>query len=105
MTPLSIVGRAGLEKRYDRWLRGVPGVREVAVDSMGRVIGLDGVRQPRKGYTLVTTLDAKVQAVVEKQLERGQGLLQKELGKGLDRLFGPLQPQQPPPAPTQPAPR
>ena len=70
VTPLSIVGRSGVEKSYDRWLRGVPGTREVSVDSFGRVLGLAGVRQPKPGYTLVTTLDAKVQSVVEKQLEK-----------------------------------
>ncbi len=69
VTPLSIVGRSGLEQQYDDWLRGQPGIREVAVDSMGRVLGLEGTSQPRPGYTLVTTLDAKVQSVVEEQLE------------------------------------
>ena len=36
------VGRAGVEKEYDRWLRGMPGYQRVAVDSMGRVLGDDG---------------------------------------------------------------
>ena len=35
----SSVGRAGVEKQYDAWLRGMPGYRRVAVDSMGRVLG------------------------------------------------------------------
>ena len=35
----SVVGRAGVEKEYDAWLRGMPGYQQVAVDSMGRVIG------------------------------------------------------------------
>jgi hypothetical protein len=43
-----------------------------------------------------------VQGVLDRQIERGQGLLQRELGKGLDRLFGP--PPQPPPSPA-PQPR
>ncbi len=37
----SVVGRAGIEKQYDEWLRGLPGYRRVAVDSMGRVLGDD----------------------------------------------------------------
>ena len=36
------VGRAGVEKEYDAWLRGMPGYQRVAVDSMGRVLGDDG---------------------------------------------------------------
>ncbi len=64
----SVVGRAGLEKSYDRWLRGVPGATKVAVDSMGRVLGDTASVAAQPGATLVTSIDAKVQSVVEKQL-------------------------------------
>ena len=64
----SVVGRAGVEKQYDEWLRGLPGYRRVAVDSMGRVLGDDSVVESTPGDTLVTSIDAKVQAVVERQL-------------------------------------
>ncbi|MDR7255324.1 penicillin-binding protein 2 [Nocardioides sp. BE266] len=64
----SVVGRAGVEKEYDEWLRGLPGYRRVAVDSMGRVLGDDSVVESTPGDTLVTSIDAKVQSVVEKQL-------------------------------------
>ena len=63
-----MVGRAGLEKEYDRYLRGLPGYKRVAVDSMGRVLGDSGEVQGRAGDTLVTSIDARVQAVVEQQL-------------------------------------
>ena len=64
----SVVGRAGLEKQYDRYLRGQPGYKRVAVDSMGRVLGDSGEVQGRAGDTLVTSIDSRVQAVVERQL-------------------------------------
>lgn len=64
----SVVGRAGLEREYDSWLRGMPGYQAVAVDSMGRVLGDDGAVAARPGDTLVTSIDAKVQSVVEQQL-------------------------------------
>lgn len=64
----SSVGRAGVEKQYDEWLRGLPGYRRVAVDSMGRVLGDDSLVESTPGDTLVTSIDAKVQSVVEKQL-------------------------------------
>ncbi|VXB85525.1 penicillin-binding protein 2 [Nocardioides sp. AX2bis] len=64
----SVVGRAGVEQEYDRWLRGMPGYRSVAVDSMGRVLGDDESLASQPGDTLVTSLDAKVQGVVERQL-------------------------------------
>ncbi|GAA4695720.1 penicillin-binding protein 2 [Nocardioides nanhaiensis] len=64
----SVVGRAGVEQQYDQWLRGMPGYREVAVDSMGRVLGDDGEVRSQPGDTLVTSIDARVQSVVEEQL-------------------------------------
>ncbi len=64
----SSVGRAGVEKQYDEWLRGLPGYRRVAVDSMGRVLGDDSTVESTPGDTLVTSIDAKVQSVVEKAL-------------------------------------
>ena len=39
----------GVEKEYDRYLRGMPGYQRVAVDSMGRVLGDDGEVDGRAG--------------------------------------------------------
>ena len=64
----SVVGRAGVERSYDRWLRGMPGYRSVAVDSVGRVLGDDSVVESTPGDTLVTSIDARVQSVAERQL-------------------------------------
>ena len=64
----SVVGRAGVEQEYDRWLRGMPGYRSVAVDSMGRVLSDGSAVAGQPGDTLVTSIDAKVQGVVERQL-------------------------------------
>ncbi len=63
-----LAGRAGLESRYDAELRGRPGVRRLAVDHQGRVTGTVGERPPVTGHSLVTSLDAKVQAVAEREL-------------------------------------
>ncbi|MCL2543955.1 MAG: penicillin-binding protein 2 [Nocardioidaceae bacterium] len=64
----SVVGRAGLEREYDRWLRGQPGSQQVAVNSQGQVIGNVDHLTARPGDTLVTSIDAKVQGAVEKAL-------------------------------------
>jgi penicillin-binding protein 2 len=66
--PTDLVGRAGLEASYDTQLRGTSGVQKVAVDSLGRAVRTveDTAAQP--GDDLVTTLNAKVQAVAEQQL-------------------------------------
>jgi penicillin-binding protein 2 len=64
----SVVGRAGVEKEYDQWLRGMPGYTQVAVDSMGRVLGDEDEVAAQPGDTLVTSIDARVQSEVEQQL-------------------------------------
>ncbi|MDQ4006895.1 MAG: penicillin-binding protein 2 [Actinomycetota bacterium] len=67
---ISLVGRSGLERTYDRFLRGRPGIERKAVDSMGRVLDTVGIQAPRPGSSLVTSIDAKVQALVERQLRK-----------------------------------
>ena len=66
-----VVGQGGLEWSYDRWLRGRDGVAKVEVDAFGRPKQNDpvaGGRLPQPGDTLVTTIDAKVQAKAEEAL-------------------------------------
>jgi penicillin-binding protein 2 len=83
----SVVGRAGLEKQYDTYLRGHPGYRRVAVDSMGRVLGTNGETAGAVGDTLVTSLDARVQAVVEQQLEQTIQMTRRTLDPVTDRNY------------------
>ncbi|MET3963262.1 penicillin-binding protein 2 [Marmoricola sp. OAE513] len=64
----SVVGRAGLEKTYDQYLRGTPGTTKVGVDSDGHVLGNTGTIAAEPGDTLVTSIDAKVQSLAEKEL-------------------------------------
>lgn len=66
----SVVGRAGVEKEYDAWLRGQPGYERVKVNANGEVIGEEGDVRSQPGDTLVTSIDAKVQSIVERQLHR-----------------------------------
>ncbi|GGP86498.1 penicillin-binding protein 2 [Streptosporangium pseudovulgare] len=65
---VDLVGRDGLEAIYDAELRGVPGIRRVQVDRLGKVIGVERQVAPIPGDTLITSIDAKVQAVTEKAL-------------------------------------
>jgi penicillin-binding protein 2 len=70
-TPLrrtDLVGRAGLEAQYDRFLRGIPGVRSLAVNNSGAVTGTVDTTEPVAGDYVVSTIDAKVQAVAEQAL-------------------------------------
>ena len=65
------VGRDGLERTYERELRGAAGAMEVRVNAHGRVIEEieDSVRPPQQGATLGLTIDAELQLAAMKALE------------------------------------
>lgn len=63
-----LVGRAGVERTYDQLLRGTPGVKNVIVDAVGYTTGVQKQTAPVPGSTLMTSIDARVQASVEAQL-------------------------------------
>jgi penicillin-binding protein 2 len=63
-----VVGRSGVEDFYDTQLRGKPGVTTLAVDTAGRVTGTLEEMAPKSGDYLVSSIDAHLQSVVEKEL-------------------------------------
>jgi len=71
------IGRSGLENYYDIQLRGKPSVTTLEVDTLGQVSGTVEQKPAVSGDYLVSTIDAKLQSVVEKQLvaavQRAQG--------------------------------
>ncbi|WP_030042830.1 penicillin-binding protein 2, partial [Streptomyces resistomycificus] len=62
------VGRSGLEREYDKELRGKAGVTRYEVDNLGRVIGEAEADPAQAGSNLVTSIDARVQRVAEYEL-------------------------------------
>ncbi|MER6102039.1 penicillin-binding protein 2 [Streptomyces sp. NPDC001832] len=62
------VGRSGLERTYDKELRGKAGVTRYEVDNLGRVIGQAKNDEAEPGSSVVTSIDARVQAVAEYEL-------------------------------------
>ena len=56
-----LVGRRGIERRYDLHLRGEDGERVVTVDSRGRLWGESGRRPAQPGRRLDLTLDLELQ--------------------------------------------
>ena len=65
-------GSAGIEQRYDRYLRGVPGLRVTEVDGRRREVyvrrGVD--IQPQEGADVILTVDQNLQHFVERALDR-----------------------------------
>jgi penicillin-binding protein 2 len=66
-----LIGRDGIELMYDEQLRGRSGVESLAVDMDGAVQGTVGTTPSVPGNYVVTNIDAKLQAVVEKALADG----------------------------------
>ncbi|MGZ4618713.1 MAG: penicillin-binding protein 2 [Frankiaceae bacterium] len=66
-----LVGRSGLEGSYDTVLRGHDGIKRVAVDRFGRLSKVISEQAPVGGSTLVLSMDAKVQKVLEDALRHG----------------------------------
>lgn len=64
------VGREGLERTYDRELRGVAGAMDVKVNAYGRVIEevADKAVPPVQGSTLALTIDAELQLAAVREL-------------------------------------
>lgn len=64
------IGGIGLERAYDRELRGTAGAKSILVNSAGyrHLHGEQVLAEPQAGMNLVTTLDLGVQQAVEKAL-------------------------------------
>ncbi|GAA4016426.1 MULTISPECIES: penicillin-binding protein 2 [Streptomyces] len=78
------VGRSGLEREYDKELRGKAGVTRYEVDNLGRVIGEAEADPAQPGSSLVTSIDARVQRVAEYELNDAM----KEARKTYDKNTG-----------------
>ena len=62
------IGKTGLEYQYDSYLRGTPGIRTVIVDRKESITRESQNTQPVGGNHLVTSVDVRLQAGVEKAL-------------------------------------
>jgi penicillin-binding protein 2 len=66
------IGQTGIESYYDRYLRGIAGVSQLRVDSLGRPISLVVPKVPsHPGNAVRLTLDVKLQKAAEEALRYG----------------------------------
>lgn len=70
-----LVGRDGIEKYYDTYLKGIDGGTQVEVDSLGRQTRILGLKEPASGQDLYLTVDIALQAICDKLLARHKGAL------------------------------
>lgn len=81
------VGRSGLERTYDKELRGKAGVTRYEVDNLGRVIGQAENDPTVPGANVVTSIDARVQAVAEYELNEAMKAARKEFDRNTSRTY------------------
>jgi penicillin-binding protein 2 len=67
----STVGKDGVERKYDKYLRGVDGHKTVVVDAAGRPKGVQDYVTPTAGSNLWLTIDSDLQAAAENALIEG----------------------------------
>ncbi len=68
-----LIGRAGIEKYYDNYLRGEHGGKQLEVDNMGYQVGILGFREPVRGKDIYLTIDIRLQEYIEKIFEGARG--------------------------------
>jgi penicillin-binding protein 2 len=62
-------GRTGLERYYERHLRGLRGMRKLILNRRGEVVRTEDVREPRYGQDLVLSLCLPLQETAERLLD------------------------------------
>jgi penicillin-binding protein 2 len=72
-SPGDYIGKYGLERAYEKDLRGVDGEKRVEVDAMGREIRTLDVIEPTPGSSLHLNLDLDLQLTADKALETRKG--------------------------------
>ena len=74
-----LVGKDGVEKAFESYLRGTDGRRLITTDETGKITGELYTREPQPGGTVALTLDIDLQADVETALaETISGMIDKD---------------------------
>ncbi|WP_457625510.1 penicillin-binding protein 2 [Persephonella sp.] len=63
LMPDTLIGKSGVEKIFDRYLRGEYGARAVMVDARGRIVKTLWEKKPKRGSDIYLTVDARIQKI------------------------------------------
>jgi len=70
-----IIGKSGVEKVYDNFLRGRRGGRQIEIDASGRQLRIINSVMPEEGNSLILTLDERIQKLCEDSMEGKAGAI------------------------------
>jgi penicillin-binding protein 2 len=82
-TPNDVVGKDGLEARYDAELRGTAGGERIEVDAQGQLVRRLGPVTPVPGKSLVLAMDSRLQEIAETALRKELADRGKAVGRRL----------------------
>lgn len=68
-----VIGKDGLERVYEPYLKGTKGGRQIEVNALGHPKQELGYKAPQKGHDLVTTLDLDIQEIVDRSMKGKKG--------------------------------
>jgi penicillin-binding protein 2 len=66
-----IIGKTGIERTYDSFLRGKPGIEMFVVNANSQVVGSRVLQEEKPGNDLYLTADIRIQGIVERALKDG----------------------------------
>jgi penicillin-binding protein 2 len=81
--PDDLLGRTGIERTYERFLRGSYGIREVERDAAQREIRVLAEVPPTPGGNLVLTIDDKLQRLVAAEIHQAIAERKMQAGVGI----------------------
>ena len=78
----SVVGKEGVEKAFESYLRGRPGTRNVERNTRGKIVSEEWLTEPEPGGNVILTLDIGLQAYAENVLAESIPKLESERTEG-----------------------
>lgn len=85
-SPDDIIGKTGLEEKFEEYLRGVKGKKTVEVNNVGKTIRSVSSLAPIPGHDLYLTIDQRLQKIAEESLKKG--LEQIQIGGTFESEWG-----------------
>jgi penicillin-binding protein 2 len=79
-SPNDVIGKDGLEARYEPWLRGRVGGQQIEVNASGVLVRRLKPVDPIPGNTLITSIDLRLQRIVDRNLRAMLAVLAKRRG-------------------------
>lgn len=73
VTPLSYIGKTGVEKSYDEQLRGSSGGRQIEINSRGQQVRTLSIKEPVEGDRVQLTIDSRLSVDIQETLGDRRG--------------------------------